>query len=233
MTYPLRRRFVGYWTYPVGRPTSNVQPKWKQCCNFVFKTKMRIDAFQQKVCENGWLLEITSQEDAITRCFVPTTIVSSSALLNKHLMSHIPGAISRIKSEDFLDFVAHDNPRAIGYCVSQVGKFVHNDEAFWVFSNGVLDNEGMCVDDANLVLSTEYIRNNFVVPRALPRIEIASHEKVRSHLKCLMRCIRRVYPETFMHVLHILTSALKAIHFDTILEKGYSKTRQFYQNMIV
>ena len=139
MTYPLGRRYdirsIGMWMYPVGRPTSETAPKW----NFVLKAKQRVDTLEDSLGENGWILEVYCQDNTSIKCFVPSDIVSSSASLNKHLMRNISGAVSQIKSHDFLDFIAHDDPREICHCVSHVGKITINRTSIWIFQNMCLD----------------------------------------------------------------------------------------------
>eukprot|EP00966_Prymnesium_polylepis_P076220 1766575-Prymnesium_polylepis.1 len=96
MTYPLQRRHdirsIGMWVYPVGRPTSETSPKWKQASNFVFKATMRVDTVEDSVGDNGWILDVYCQDHTHTTCFIPSSIVSSSTALNKHLMRNISGA---------------------------------------------------------------------------------------------------------------------------------------------
>ena len=222
MTYPLRRRYdirsIGMWIYPIGRPTSETAPKWKQSSNFVFKVKVRVDTLEDSFGENGWILEVYCQDNTNTKCFVPSTIVSSTASLNKHLMRNIPGAVSQLKSHDFLDFIAHDDPREICHCVSHVGKITINRTSIWVFQNMCLDSNGDPIEqNSKVILSATYLHANFVLPTSLPSIRVLPRDEVRHKLEHLGRCIRDVYPRTYMQVLHLLASTLKAIHFDALI----------------
>ena len=223
MTYPLRRRYdiksIGMWSYPIGRPTSETKPKWKQSSNFVFTAKMRVDTVDNSLGENGWILEVYCQDDTCTKCFVPSAIVSSSTSLNKYLMRNISGAVCQLKSHDFLDFVAHDDPRDICHCVSHVGKININGDGIWVFQNTCLDGHGHPIEDCKVVVAVTYLQKNFVLPQWLPSVCVVPRNDIRHKLEHLGRCIRHVYPNTYMQVFHLLASALKAIQFDALIAK--------------
>ena len=83
---------MGVWLYPIGRPTSVTKPKWRQLCNFSLTITRRVErAPGSSIGENGWIIEIKTQDHRRICCTIATSIVSSSANLNRYIMGHVAG----------------------------------------------------------------------------------------------------------------------------------------------
>ena len=223
MTYPIQRRndirSMGIWLYPIGRPTSVTKPKWRQLCNFSLTITRRVErAPGSSIGENGWVIEIKTQDHRRICCTIATSIVSSSANLNRYIMGHVAGTVCQLKSQDFLDFVSHDNPEQNVYCVGHIGKVTIEQVSYWMFSNRVLDEKGYIIKKPNVILAKDSLLSNFVIPDPLPSVSEPAQD-ARQRMRHLGQCIRAVYPHTYMQVLHILASVLKGLHFDTLLSQ--------------
>ena len=188
-------------------------------CNFSLIITRRVEkAPGSSIGENGWVVEIKTQNNLRTSCVITTSIVSSSAGLNRYIMSNVAGTVCQLKSQDFLDFVSHDNPEQKVYCVGHIGKVTIEQVWYWMFSNRVLDEKGYIIKKPNVILAKDSLLSNFVIPDPLPSVSEPAQD-ARQRMRHLGQCIRAVYPHTYMQVLHILASVLKGLHFDTLLSQ--------------
>tara|TARA_B110000046_G_scaffold185157_1_gene225791 strand:+ start:3850 stop:5220 length:1371 start_codon:yes stop_codon:yes gene_type:complete len=116
-------------------------------------------------------------------------------------------------SIDFLDFVAADGPDRIVYHVNGVGKIQADSGCVWVFPNVQMrDADHPRVD---VIFSDTSLKHKSLP--ALPRPCVRPRKRFGDIFLHLSQAIRKVYPHTYMHVVHLLTSTLKAVLFDTIL----------------
>jgi len=102
---------------------------------------------------------------------------------------------------------------------SNIGKVSVDGTSYWVFPNSVLTAKGREMDNSVLALALDHLRKEFVMPQPLPTIHMTSQQRTHDQLVHLSKCLQHVYIGSSAHVLHILASVLKAIHFDTLMEK--------------
>ena len=227
--YPSERRFdirsIGVWKLPVGRPTEQTKQTWVQKCNFVLRCSARVellDAGADELRQCGWIVDVRTQDGRQTAVFVSIAVASSTVKLRKRLMTCVPGAVCRLGCEDFLAFMDHDDAvAATVYMPSHVGKVRVDGRDVWVFPDVVLDEAGERVLDAPIFFDREHVRhreNGEVV--CLPSLLPAPTERCADaprRLRALSTSLRTVYGAKTPYVLHLLTSVLKAIHFDALM----------------
>lgn len=232
--YPSVRRFdinsIGLWKHTIGRPTETSEKKWTQRCNFAFRVLHKIESLPDndttsmmqtdKNC--GWIIEVFSQNNETKECYISTEHAASNMHLRRKLMSIIAGTICRITSDDFLTFVDEDTRLGISsICVTNFcGKIAVGNKHVWAFPEIILDNHGQKIVKRPIFVSGEFLqkRSNgetIPLPSKLPMPKPISH---KNHLGTLSRRMQNYYGPRFIHAVHLLTSVLKAIHFDTLLE---------------
>ena len=241
--YPSIRRHearsIGVWKFAVGRPTSESTQKWVQRCNFVFRTVYKIQTLPDnegnaldtdKNC--GWIIELEDQTGAVKECYISTEHASSNTVIRKRLMSALPGVICRITSDDFLKFVDEDSKdldtiHVSGYC-GKVGRSASRDERsasqakhVWAFPSIILNAKGEKMSTRPVFVSNEFLqrRSNgdmISLPAKMPMPRPLSTRG--NALTSLSRRMRAYYGPRLPHALHLLTSVLKGIHFDTLLQ---------------
>ena len=238
MSYLPSRRFdicsIGVWKFDeVGRPLQDSKKKWTQRCNFVFVTKYKIKTLTDdnsslldtdRNC--GWIIEMKNHKEC-KECYVSTEHASSSTILRRRLMSAMPGSVCRITSDDFLSFVDEDTKSSIptikvsSFC----GKIQVENEFVWAFPDVILGEKGQKVLQRPVFVSSELLQKRqngemVPLPSKIPHpLPYASNtprmlEKLSQHM-------RDYYGPRFLCALHLLTSVVKAIHFDTLLKKEH------------
>lgn len=233
--YPSIRRFdaksIGVWKHAVGRPTSESTQKWVQRCNFVFRVLYKIQTLSDhdscsiletdKNC--GWIIDITDQADAKKECYLSTEHASSTATMRRRLMSAKSGTICRMTSDDFLKFVDDDTKDGIPtiHVTNFCGKIEVGNDHVWAFPGIILDKNGRKLSHRPVFVSAEFLQkrsNGEVIPLPsnfpLPR-PVSSRG---NSLTTLSRHMRAYYGPRLPHALHLLTSVLKAIHYDVLLK---------------
>lgn len=195
-----------------GRPDTSDTRQWRETSNFVLSVVAKVIPCSGYATENGWLIDIFGgSKEHVPDYFVSIDIASSNLKLRKHLMKAFPGCICQFTSIDFLDFVAHDNPTKIVYNVNGVGKVKLDSGSVWVFPNGNMSNS----TNFDVIFSDMSLRHKSIP--MLPTPQIRPRKDFHKILSQLSTAIRRAYPNSYMHVVHVLTATLKAIHFDSIL----------------
>ena len=239
MSYLPSRRFdifsIGVWKFDVGRPTGDSEKKWSQRCNFVFRTKYKIQTLMDenslmetdKNC--GWIIEMASRRET-RECYISTEHASSTTILRRRLMSAMPGSVCRITSDDFLSFVDEDTKNA-SLKVIQVSSFcgkieVAPDSYVWAFPEVIMSEDGEKIKKRPVFVSTDLLqkRNNgdvISLPTQIPRPLPFSASSSPKLLATLAHNMRAYYGPRFLYAVHLLTSALKAVHFDTLLAKEH------------
>lgn len=231
--YPSIRRFeirsIGIWLLPVGRPTEDSKRQWQQRCNFVFKTTASVRMLDDDHgC--GWIISIMLQDETEAQCFISNDHAASNTMLRKRIMSVGQGTICRMTSDDFLSFIDKDTANAslpIVYMVRHMGKVKLDEKSYWVYPHIILDEKGKKKQDAPMFVCLDILKrrengDTFTLPAQIPTpVAFHSRDEMYRKLKQLSNCIRKTYGPRFMQVAHLLTSVLKAIHFDTIMHEQH------------
>lgn len=232
--YPSTRRFdvnsIGIWNYSVGRPTAESDKKWSQRCNFVFRVLYKIQTLpehESSILETdkncGWIIEITNQEGANKECYLSTEHASSNTIVRRRLMSAMSGTICRITSDDLLAFIDEDTKNGIPtiHVTNYCGKIEVGDDYVWAFPGIILDKNGRKLSHRPVFVSAEFLQkrsNGEVIP--LPsKLPLPRPISLRGNsLTTLSRRMRAYYGPRLPHALHLITSVLKAIHYDSLLK---------------
>ena len=236
--YPAIRNFelrsIGRWLLPVGRPTTTSKQTWVQQCNFVFRVVKVVSSTDDHDmlavdAGTGWIIEICTQTGEKIECYVSCEIATSNAALRRRLMSSATGLICRLTSDDFLLFVDEDlrkgsvtTLKIVRHC----GKVYIKDRAVWIFPSVCLSTNGQILKQPPGFLAVEFLRRRengelMTLPSKLPAptkgLTHATH-----HLTHLSQRMREYFGPRFVHVVHLFTSLLKAIHFDVLLRHEHS-----------
>lgn len=221
MTYPCKRRFdaksMGNWQYDFpGRPNTDKCRQWRETSNFVFRVTTKVVPCPGFQTDNGWLIDISAASgDELCDYFVSADVASGNISLRKHLMKAFPGCICQLTSIDFLDFVSADGPTKIVYHVSGIGKISTPCGSVWVFRNV----QFLEASTVKLIFSDTTIKYRSLPVLPTPCLRPRKNfEAIFAHLS---NAIRKVYPHSYMHILHLLTSTMKAVHFDSILAQEH------------
>lgn len=213
--YPCVRRrdtcSIGFWSYPVGRPTDDSVKKWVQRCNFTVKVMARLeDAESRESC--GWLVKVKTQSDHSHLLSISSEQASSHMKMRQHIMRHVNGTVCRMKADDFLAFVDEDKCSKVAYMSRHIGKIQVEGSPVWYFPT-------MKVGDAPVFFEEALVRSSGVALPTLPRpAPLDSLEKRTVSLRKLGNAMRVVYGhERFARILHLCTSVLKAIRFDDLM----------------
>lgn len=220
MTYPCKRRFdirsMGHWIYKApGRPLASEDKQWRETSNFVLSVVAKVMPCAGCATENGWLIDMRGGDAAnVVDYFVSVDVASSSLGLRKHAMKAFPGCICQLTSADFLDFVAVDNPTRVVYNADVIGKVKLGSGSVWIFPNVTMPSS-----TCDVIFSGATLKGRSLP--TLPTPHLRPHKDFHHTLARLGAAIRDVYPNSYMHVVHLLTAVLKAIHFDTILNEEH------------
>ena len=176
----------------------------------------------------GWGIEVFPKslqaEEQSIHTVVPCAVSASSSALRQFFMKLGHSIVCRMGSDDFLAFVDQDLRKQNGvqlpvqFVTRFVGKvYIDERDHYWVFANMTLNKFGAPTQE-KIVTFKQHER----ITR-LPCIEAAGLLNCdgRQKLAALSTCIRAVYRSKFMHILHLLTSVLKAIHYDIIMEQEH------------
>jgi hypothetical protein len=228
--FPLKRRSdicsIGFWKHDVGRPTDSSHTQWFQRCNFTFKVLHRISTLSDTKFDDytdldtncGWLIEVITK-DSRKEILISSDVASSNTLLRRRLMT-IPGVICRLKSDDFLRFVDADSNKLDDIYVSNYcGKIKVHNSYIWAFPTIMLDANGKKMQKKSVFVSKDFLEkrsNGQIIP--LPSIPCPKPMSNQNELGKLSRCMRKYYGPRLCFALHLLTSVLKAVHFDVLLK---------------
>ena len=221
MTYPCKRRFdihsMGQWMYKVpGRPDTSVSRQWREMSNFVLTVVAKVVSCPGYTTENGWLIDILgASNETVSDYFISIDVASSNLNLRKHLMKAFAGCICQLASIDFLDFVASDNPTRTVYSVNGIGKIRVDSDSAWLFPNLTFSSS----PDFDVIFTDVALKHRSVP--TLPTPHMRPQKDFYTILTDLSAAMRKVYPHSYMHVVHLLTSVLKAVHFDSILAQEH------------
>lgn len=224
-------RSIGVWKHTsVGRPTAETRNSadqgrvWIQKCNFTFVvTSLVYDL--EKNSAFGWGLEVYPKHlEGTLKYVIPCSVSAGSSALRQFFMKLGHSIVCRMGADDFLAFVDQDLRKQqvqklpTQFVTTFVGKvYIPQLQChYWVFPGGTLDEYGMPTkrDIVNL--------RAFERSARLPSITgTTGSDRGAEQLTALSDCIRVVYGQKFMHVLHLLTSVLKGIHHDTIMSQEH------------
>lgn len=227
----LRRRAdeksIGVWKHTcVGRPTAETRNStnqgrvWIQKCNFTFLVTSLVYDLEHNSAF-GWGLEIYPKHlDGTLRYVIPCSVSASSAALRQFFMKLGHSIVCRMGADDFLAFVDQDLRKQqmeklpTEFVTNFVGKVYIPQLAshFWVFPGGTLDEYG--IPTKKDIVKLKAVGRGARLPSIA---SITGPDRGVEQLAALSSCIRAVYGQKFMHVLHVLTSVLKGIHHDTIM----------------
>ena len=224
--YPCTRRndinSIGYWVFATGRPTEKSVQKWVQRCNFSLKVKARLFLTHGASRSGGWLVEILLPDETTKTISVSSEIAASHAKLRRFFMTSIEGSVCRMSSDDFLCFVEADCASKVVFVSRHIGKVTVDDTEVWVFPSMVFQPDDSVPEiamhfDERVVRSRD--ERTISIPE-LPRPNpMDSSEKSQAQLKRIGKAMMAVYgTKRLTRVLHLCTSALKAIHFDKLLQ---------------
>ena len=216
--YPCVRReevrSIGFWAFPVGRPTEKSVKKWVQRCNFTLRIVARLQFVEGDV-SCGWLVKVKTQDNVSCLVAVSAAQAGSHTKLRQHLMKFVNGGVCRMTSDDFLAFVDEDKCLKIMYVSRHIGKVTVAGKTSWHFPS-------LSTGDVGLYFDESVVRGDGRVPVALPTLPyprpMDSLDKCNSRMKRLCHAMRSVYgPQRFVRALHICASAMKAIRFDDLM----------------
>ena len=197
-----------------GRPLEDSEREWVMRCNFVFKTISVVKMLSScNKTSSGWLIEVYKKQEKPLPLHIPADVASSTALLKKVLMREMSGAVARLTSEDFLDFVTDDvkDGIRITYTVDNCGKNLVNDVVYWVFPNFVLDSKGVFLKDPLVLYSKGMLKSTlFSIPNSYKTLFLQ-----------LGAATREFFGPRSVHALHVYSSALKAILREQVLNEEH------------
>ena len=212
--YPCCRRrdirSIGFWSYPVGRPSETSTKKWVQRCNFTLKVVARLKDAETGL-SRGWLVKVRNQAEK--DCLMSVSAEQAAGhKMRQHFMRNVEGAVCRMTSDDFLSFVDEDKCDSVVYISRHVGKICANGSVVWHFPS-------LQLGDMRVFFDENELRTGGVVLPTLPRPKMAdTHERGAQRLKRLGRAMRAVYGrDRFSRALHLCTAAMKAIHFEALM----------------
>lgn len=223
--YPCVRRndinSIGYWTFSTGRPTEKSVQKWVQRCNFSLKVVARLLLTHGSLPSGGWLVKIFMQDDTTKLISVSSEVAASHAKLRRCLMTSIEGAVCRMTADDFLSFVECDRSSNMVYVSRHIGKALIENTEVWVFPTMTYQPDSS-VRKIDVYFDERVVRSRDEKSISIPEIPrpfpMDACDESHLQLQRLGKSILAVYGEKrLVRVLHLCSSALKAIHFDNIL----------------
>lgn len=217
--YPCIRRHdicsIGFWSYPVGRPTESTPKKWIQRSNFVLEVLARLMMAEREI-SCGWLVKIKPQQGHTKIITVTAEHAASHSKLRQHIMRLVEGSVCRLTSDDFLSFVDEDCVAKVVYVSRHIGKVHVQGYSQWYFPTMYVGEIDMFYDES-LVRGSG--RDAMSLPD-LPRpICMSSSENCLMKLRRLKESMMIVYgSERFVRAIHLMSSALKALCHDQLLK---------------
>lgn len=236
----LRRNFdnctMGYKVYDrPGKPTESSSKEWVERCNFVFEIEAKVQSLNIEEGsvddKSGWLLNVYQQSSNTSVnqnkkkmiIYLRNENATSNSTLRKVFLKSIPGSICRMNSEDFWAIVQEDI-RSVkhAYVSSHCGKIKVNKDIYWVFPRIILSEKGTRVDTNHIFVHNESLtrRDNgdkVSLPKQLPFPYLNStkyYHKLGNYLQAY-------YGPRTPHAIHILSSALKALNRDILIESEH------------
>lgn len=204
---------IGFWSYPVGRPTGESVKKWIQRCNFTLKVVARLENAESHE-SYGWLVKVKTQTGKSHLLSISADQASSHTKMRHQFMRGVNGAICRMKADDFLAFVDEDCcDDKILYMSRHIGKIKVKDKSpVWYFAS-------LIIGETPVFFEETLIRSSGVALPALPRpLLMDSLEKTRLSVHKLGNAMAAVYgTERLTRVLHLCSSVMKAIQFDNLM----------------
>ena len=221
---------IGHYTYTTtGRPTDDSSRKWVAKCNFVFKivAKMALLNPEPDMYSNwGWLVRCTYDKDSVEELYMKCEDASSSANLKRFFMKSLSGAVCRMQLDDFLAFVQEDVSKDLPtiYLASHCGKLrlSKSGSSIWAFPHIITDGAGNEISSRYIVmpsvLSHRSNGDRITLPSILPKPLFVGIDQGKSIMKELGVALLAYYGPRFPHAVHLLSSVLKSIHRDTLIE---------------
>ena len=209
---------MGQWLYKsAGRPDISCSRQWRERSNFVLNVVAKVVPGEGYATENGWLIDILGASgETVSDYFVSVDVASSNLALRKHLMKAFAGCICQLMSIDFLDFVTSDNPKRVVYNVDGIGKIKSGTDSAWLFPNLKITSGS---SEFDVIFSDTALKYRSIP--AFPTPHLRPSKDLHSTFSRLSMSIRKVYPRSYMHVVHLLTAVLKAVHFDALLSEEH------------
>ena len=166
----------------------------------------------------GWGIDLFAKhlEEPIAHA-IPCDMASSSTALRQGIMK-LALRLCAEWDRTILAFVDQDlrkQDMSTLFVTKFVGKvYLASGEHYWVFPEVTLDENGIPVEQIVMLKPNE---RSARLPTIL-HIPLTDYDKGKKRLAALSERIRLAYGSKFMHVVHLLTSVLKAIHYDTIMK---------------
>lgn len=231
---------MGFKMYPrPGKPTESSLKDWVERCNFVFQVEAKVQSLNIQEGsvddKSGWLLSVfkrdlktTSNDDVIetkkkTTIYLRNENATSNSTLRKVFLKSIPGSICRMNSEDFWGIVQEDiksiqNVYVSSYC----GKTKVNTDIYWVFPEIILSEKGVCVQTNKIFVHRESLsRRENGDKISLPKQFPYPHSNSTKYYQKLGKHLQAYYGPRTPHAIHILSSALKALNRDILIESEH------------
>ena len=219
--YALKRRYdicsIGYYKNDKpGYPTKHSKFHWVQKCNFVFTVIGKVKSLQKiefgsEDEYSGWMVKALTLEDGAKSedrkgstytkyIYITNEIAACNSKLKKIFLNSIFGAICRLTSEDFWNFVEkdmHDYNMKVCYISTQCGKIYrgstpitpgHRGEApiitpghtindhMWIFPDITLSSNGTKIKQEEIFV------NKHILLKGFKRNKIALPAVFRVHL---------------------------------------------------
>ena len=194
-------------------------------CNFTFLVTSLVYDLENKSAY-GWGIDVLPKHtEATLKCVIPCDVSANSSALRQYFMKLGHSIVCRMGSDDFLAMVDQDLRKNDDIPTQFVTKFVGKvyipqlDQHYWVFPGVVLDTHGVLPKEE--IVNLKNCEPSARLPSVAQGIAQVCKGKEVDNLRRLSSCIRAVYGQKFMHVLHLLTSVLKGIHHDTIMDQEH------------
>lgn len=237
--YPFIRRQdiseIGYYKNDQpGFPSENSKFHWVSQCNFTFRIIGKVKTLQKQEFGSqdeysGWMLATTMLDQATKvekYMYVSNETASSNPKLRKMFLKSLFGSVCRIRSEDFWRFVEQDmsdNRLKTCYVSTKCGKICMGEhEHFWIFPDISLSSTGRKINQEHVfisygILMNGFKRNKVSMPNSFP-IPASREQTNTQTLHKLGKLLKKYYGPRIPIALLILSSAIKALHRDTLLK---------------
>lgn len=236
--YPSERNFekcsIGFFKNErPGFPTSTTAQKWVQRCNFVFEVVGKVKSietlqFGAQDEHSGWIVK-TGMGDSSDKCYVyiKNELAASNSSLRKIFLKSLFGSVCRLSSDDFWKFVDQDlkkNRIRTCYVSSKCGKMQlpSSNECVWIFPGLTMSSNGRAVLQEEIFvnmssLSSRQNGDRVMLPAHFPKPRERRPGMTKQLLR-LGKCVSEFYGPRTPHAVHVLSSTLKAMNRDALLE---------------
>lgn len=233
----IRRNFekctMGYFVNDrCGFPTKDTGKHWIEKCNFVFVVLSKVSSldelsFGEQDHHSGWIVNAKMLNKPHQLIYVKNHIATSNSHIKKIFLTSISGSICQMTSEDFWNFVQedlHKKEMKSSFVSSKCGKLQipNTDTSVWIFPDKTLSETGHSINQEDIFVNklTLAVRENgekMNVPSIFPCPKAINDHSFKK-LKKLGAAIENFYGPRNIHALHVISSCLKAINRDILLE---------------